>query len=144
MFRFLFRPLNAVQLGMISAGLVLMTAAAVALFSCEVRAQTTGITPSPTQSLTLPTTAGGTTILLQNPTRKAMRICNAGATNAAWICPAGVTPAANAAGCFPLAAVASGVITCFTDPLFMAAPDTAQWNGIAITGTTAITAWEYF
>ncbi|HZP77524.1 MAG TPA: hypothetical protein VFB45_15375 [Pseudolabrys sp.] len=98
--------------------------------------------PLAAQSLSIPTTAGGTALVAANPTRRFLKICNAGATNPVWICPAGVTPAANAAGCFVIAPVASNVTSC--DP-FPAIPglNTAAWNAIATGGATNVTVWEY-
>jgi hypothetical protein len=135
--------INVVHLGMISAVLVLV-AFALLTFNKPVRSQQTTTSPSALQSLSLPTTAGGTTVVLANPTRKGLRMCNVGATNTAWVCPNGITPAAATAGCYPLAPVTSGITTCIVEPSSATAPDTQQWNGLAVTGATPITVWEYF
>ena len=100
--------------------------------------------PSPlaTQSISCPTTAGGTALVLANPTRRFLQICNAGGTNPVWICPAGVTPAANAAGCIPLAAVASNAAVCTNFPA-LTGINTAAWNCLATGGATNVTVWEF-
>jgi hypothetical protein len=115
---------------------VLLTASGIAF------AQATNPSPLVTQSATVATTAGGQTLVLANPTRRFLQICNSGATNPVWICPAGVTPAANAAGCIPLAQVASNAAVCTSFPA-ISGINTAQWNAIATGGSTTVTVWEY-
>jgi len=104
--------------------------------------QPTNPAPLANQSASVATTAGGQTLVLANPTRRFLQICNAGATNPVWICPSGVTPAANAAGCFSLAPVASNVTSCTSFPVLLGI-NTAQWNAIATGGATNVTVWEY-
>ena len=104
----------------------------------------TQLTPSAAQSVSIPTTAGGTALVLANPTRRFLQICNAGGTNPVWVCPAtaGITPAANAAGCIPLAAVASNAAVCTSFPA-IAGLNTIGWNAIATGGSTNVTVLEY-
>lgn len=105
-------------------------------------AQQTQPAPVATQSASIPTTAGGTTLVLANPTRRFLQICNSDSTNPVWICPNGVTPAANAAGCIPLAAVSSNVASCTSFPTIPGI-NTAQWNAIATGGAAKVSVWEY-
>jgi len=124
-------------------------------------AQVTGTFPLAGQSLTLGNSV--TQVVAPNPTRRALLICNVGATNDAWIAPippagqAGVTVAALGAGSFLLsrnAAAGSGVTNaCLffgvglggavgSSPV-LANLVTAGFNGITNASTTPLTVWEF-
>jgi len=94
--------------------------------------------PTPTNPVLTVTTVPGNTatlIIAANPTRRSIRICNTGATNAVWIWPGSATIVSD----YILAAVASSVITCYTPPSGITASPNATANNsfYAYTGVTA-------
>lgn len=93
-------------------------------------AQTTGLNPFFTQT-TLATAA--LQIIGQNSTRRSIRICNPGPTNAIWIWSGALSPAKSE---FLLAPVTSNVITCFTPPADVSGAAGNQWNAIITGGST--------
>jgi hypothetical protein len=92
-------------------------------------------------------------IIGSNPTRKALQICNPGATNILWIAPQNVpiggntgaittliTPSANGAGTVGVPVTASGTVPCFSPPTN--APSIgASWS--AFSTTTPVTVYEW-
>jgi hypothetical protein len=124
------------------------------------QSQVTAILPLAGQSISVPTTAGGTQVVAPNPTRRGLLICNVGTANPMWIAPqppagvAGVTVAANAAGAFQLSVMpgaGNGVVpSCLSiGPSIPASASTLQplvtsgFNGITTGGASNATVWEF-
>ena len=118
------------------------------------RAQLTLQTPLAAQSLTLPNSI--TQVVAPNPTRRGLLICNAGATNDAWVAPIAptgqtqVVVAANGAGSLVISrtAAAAASPSCLSLPTNIFGTPvqslvTAGFNGITNASTTPLTVWEF-
>lgn len=93
-------------------------------------AQTTFPNPVVTQT-TL--TGAAALIIAANPTRRSIRICNVGATNAIWVWPGALSPPKSAE---ILAPVASNVSKCIEPPAGVVGSNGAQWNAVITGGST--------
>lgn len=117
----------------------------------QAHAQPTGILGPNVFAYTAVTTAQ--VIVPANPQRRALQICNPGATNVLWIAPQNaaitgqtgavtgvITPAANGAGTVGVPVTASGTVPCFAPPVN--APSIgAAWAGFST--TTPVTVFEW-
>jgi hypothetical protein len=103
-------------------------------------AQNTVLNPSVT--VTTVTSPTALQIIGQNPTRKDIRICNAG-TGVMWIWPGALSPALSA---YELPALSSGTTVCFTPPDAAAtgAGQGNSWNaqGAGASGPVSVFEWN--
>lgn len=72
-------------------------------------------------------------VIGQNPTRRSIRICNVGATNAVWVWPGALSPPKSVD---LLAPVTSNVVTCHSPPSGVVGSNGAQWNAIVNGGSS--------
>lgn len=145
----------------LAAGLCAVMCAVLLWMTHIAWAQVTGVFPTANNSLTLGNSV--TQIVPANPTRRALLICNVGATNDAWIAPippagqTGVTVAALGAGSFLLSRNSAAAANVVNNCLFLGAGlggslgsspilsnlVTAGFNGITNAATTPLTVWEF-
>lgn len=119
--------------------LAILTAAAigVAIWAVPSMAQTTF--PNPVTTVTTLTTAAAQ-VIAQNPTRRSIRLCNAGAT-AIWIWSGSLAPAKSGELLPP---VTANVTACMTPPAGLVGSNGAQWNAIinsGSAGTVSVEEW---
>lgn len=121
--------------------LAILTAAAIGVLTWAVGpsiAQTTF--PGPVLTQTTLTTAAAT-VITANPTRRSIRICNVGPTNAIWLWPGALSPPKSAE---ILAPVTSNVTKCIEPPSGLIGGNGAQWNAIingGATGSVSVEEW---
>jgi len=102
-------------------------------------AQNTGLNPVATA--TSLTGTAGQQIIASNPTRRSIRICNTGATNAVWIWPG--SSATTLVSDYVLAPVTSNVPACYTPPTGVVGATGAQWNAKSSGGTSTVSVEEW-
>jgi hypothetical protein len=107
-----------------------LIAAAIAASSWSIpqlHAQATAIRPVvTTKTLTLTTAS---LLVTTNPTRRSIRICNTGATNAIWVWAG---PASPVLSDYILAPVTSNVIACYTPPTAITNDASQQYSAQAV------------
>ena len=82
-----------------------------------------------------------TAIATANPSRKALQICNVGASSTTWIWPG---PSTTPISAYSLPAISSGTIVCFTPPSSLReAGIGASWYAVSGATATTISVLEY-
>lgn len=78
-------------------------------------------------------TGAAAQVIAANPTRRSIRICNVGATNAIWVWPGALSPPKSAE---ILAPVTSNVSKCIEPPSGVVGSNGAQWNAVITAGSS--------
>ncbi len=121
--------------------LAILTAAAIGVLTWAVPssiAQTTF--PAPAVTTTTLTTAAAS-VVSANPSRRSVRVCNVGGTNAIWIWAGAPT---SPKSMDELPAVASAVVSCWTPPNGVVGGIGAQFSAIIQGGSSgAVSVEEY-
>ena len=114
--------------------------AAATYFPNRAMSQTTNLGPFDTALSNV--TSGSNQIIGQNPSRKALSICNP-SSHIMWVAPAPIVAAAAGAGSVGIPAASSGTTTCFNTPTNITGGLGAAWNGLDATSGGNLTIFEY-